>query len=36
MVSYADLFAFVQVICGVVTTVLLAVTLAIAIYNIKK
>lgn len=36
MVTYADLLAYSQVIIGVVTTVLLAATLVIAIFNIKK
>lgn len=36
MVSYADLFSFALVIIGVITVVLMAISVAIAIYNIKK
>ena len=36
MVSYTDLFSFALVIIGVITVVLMAISVAIAIYNIKK
>lgn len=36
MVSYTDLFSFALVIIGVITAVLMAVTVAVALYNIKK
>lgn len=36
MVSYADLFSFALVIIGVITMVLMAISVVIAIYNIKK
>lgn len=36
MVTYTDLFAYTSVVINVITMVLLAVTVVIAIYNIKK
>lgn len=36
MVSYADLFSFASVIINMITMVLMAVTMVIAIYNTKK
>lgn len=36
MVSYSDLFALAQLVIDLVAVVLMAVTMVIAIYNIKK